>query len=92
MLNWRRDPDHERKLALIERSIASYEQRIQDSERRTKLIESEIEQIEKETEQLREQNAKGRELLSSIHALCMEADSSSTPAPPTPAATAPSLP
>ena len=59
MLNWRRDPDHERKLALTETSIAFYEQRIQDSERRTKQIESEI-------AQLREQNARGRELLASI--------------------------
>ena len=75
MLNWRRDP-------AIERSIAISEQRIQDSERRTK-------QIESETEQLREQNARGRELLASMHALCLEDDSSSTPAPPTPSATAP---
>ena len=82
MLNWRRDPDHERKLALIETSIAFYEQRIQDSERRTK-------QIESETEQLREQNAKGRELLASMHALCLEGNSSSTPAPPMPSVTAP---
>jgi hypothetical protein len=32
MLNWRRDPDHERKLALIERSIASIEQRTKQIE------------------------------------------------------------
>jgi hypothetical protein len=82
MLNWRRDPDHERKLALIETSIAFYEQRIQDSERGTK-------QIESETEQLREQNARGRELLASMHALCLEGNSSSTPAPPMPSVTAP---
>ena len=82
MLNWRRDPDHERKLALIETSIAFYEQRIQDSERRTKQIESEI-------AQLREQNARGRELLASMHVLCLEGNSSSTPAPPMPSVTAP---
>ena len=111
MLNWRRDPDHERKLALIETSIAFYEQRIQDSERRTKQIESEIEQIEKEselieneseqlrreseqirneaeqirqeTERLRRQNAKGKQLLSQIDALCFQDIFSSIPPPPT---------
>jgi septal ring factor EnvC (AmiA/AmiB activator) len=82
-LNWRRDPDHERKLALIERSIAliewsiaTSEQSIQDRERRLKLIES-------DTEQLREQNARGRQLLSQIDALCFPDASSSIPAPPT---------
>jgi septal ring factor EnvC (AmiA/AmiB activator) len=89
MLNWRRDPDHERKLALIERSIATSEQRIQDSERRTKQIESDIAQLRSETEQLREQNARGRQLLASMHALCLEGDSSSIPAPPMSAAIAP---
>ncbi len=92
MLNWRRDPDHERKLALIERSIAIYEQRIQDSERRTKQIESDIAQLRSETEQLREQNARGRQLLALMHSLCLEDDSSLTQTPPTPAATAPFLP
>jgi septal ring factor EnvC (AmiA/AmiB activator) len=89
-LNWRRDPDHERKLALIERSIAltemsiasieksiaTSEQRMEDSERRTK-------QIESETEQLREQNARGRQLLSQIDALCFPDASNTSPAPPT---------
>jgi septal ring factor EnvC (AmiA/AmiB activator) len=82
MLNWRRDPDHERKLALIERSIAliewsiaTSEQSIQDRERRLKLIES-------DTEQLREQNARGRQLLSQIDALCFPDASSSIPARP----------
>ena len=92
MLNWRRDPDHERKLALMERSIAASERRIQESEKRTKQIESETEQIEKETELLRQQNARGWQRLASRQALCLADDSSSIPAPPTPPATAPSLP
>mgnify|MGYP003335787971 CR=1 FL=1 len=75
-LNWRRDPDHERKLALIE-------QRIQDSERRTRQIERDTNQIKSETEQLRELNAKGRQLLSRIDALCFPDGINSTPAPPT---------
>jgi flagellar biosynthesis/type III secretory pathway chaperone len=76
ILNWRRDPDHERKLALIERSIALTERSIASIEQRTK-------QIESETEQLREQNARGRQLLSQIDALCFPDASSSIPAPPT---------
>jgi hypothetical protein len=92
MLNWRRDPDYERKLALIERSIAVSERRIQESERRTKQIESETEQIRRETELLKQQNAKGRQLLASMHALCLADDSTSTPAPPTRPATGPSSP
>ena len=40
MLNWRRDPDHERKLALIERSIALTEKSIA-------LTESSIASIER---------------------------------------------
>jgi predicted nucleic acid-binding Zn-ribbon protein len=60
------------------------EQIRQDSERikkETVLIENEILQIEQETELLKRQNAKGRELLASMHALCYPDASSSTPAP-----------
>jgi septal ring factor EnvC (AmiA/AmiB activator) len=92
MLNWRRDPDYENRMAWIKRDIAISEQRIQDSERRTKQIESEI-------EQLREQNARGRQQLASMHqqlafmrALCFPDDSNSTPAEPTASASNPSLP
>ncbi|MEB3168863.1 MAG: hypothetical protein VKK97_09040, partial [Synechococcaceae cyanobacterium] len=90
MLNWRRDPDHERKLALIEmsiasieRSIASIETSIATSEQRMQDSESRLKQIESETERLREQNARGRQLLSQIDALCFPDAFSSTPAPPT---------
>ena len=89
MLNWRRDPDYERKLARIERSIAISEQRIQDSERRTRQIESDIVQIESDTEQIRVEterlrrlSGKGRQRLSRIDALCFPDGISSTPAPP----------
>ena len=127
MLNWRRDPDHERKLADIEMKIIDEDLRTADiemriieedqraaaSERRTKQIESDIvrlrseseqikkesEQIKKETEQIRQetellrrQNAKGRELLASMHALCYPDASSSTPAPSIATDSVPSLP
>ena len=74
MLNWRRDPDYERRMNALAIRIQQ--------------IEKETAQIEKETALLKEQNARGRELLASIDALCLEDDSSSTPAPSTPAATA----
>ncbi|MFN9618196.1 MAG: hypothetical protein ACK55X_00595 [Synechococcaceae cyanobacterium] len=76
------DPDCERKLARIERSIAISEQRIQNSERRTRQIESDTEQIRAETQRLRRLNAKGRQRLSHIDALCFPDGISSTPAPP----------
>jgi len=78
MLNWRRDPDYERRMNALRSETAQ--------------IRKETEQIRKENELLREQNARGRELLASIDALCWEDESSSIPAPPTPAATAPSSP
>jgi hypothetical protein len=69
MLNWRRDPDYERRM---------------------NALRSDSERIRQETERLRQQNAKGRQLLASIDALCFADDFNSTPAPPTPADTAPS--
>jgi hypothetical protein len=62
MLNWRRDPDYERRMnALAFR----------------------IQQTRNETERLRRQNAKGRQLLASIDALCFPDASNSTPPPST---------
>jgi septal ring factor EnvC (AmiA/AmiB activator) len=102
MLNWRRDPDYESKLADVEMRIIDEDLRIAASERRTRQIESDIvrlrsesEQIKKESEQIRQeteqirqetdllrrQNAKGRELLASMHALCYPDASNSIPAP-----------
>jgi hypothetical protein len=85
MLNWRRDPD--------------YEQRKMQHEWRMKQLAKDIEQIEKETEQLRQettwlrqQNARGRQLLASIDALCFPPESSSIPASATEPASNPSSP
>jgi hypothetical protein len=85
MLNWRRDPDYERRMNAL--AI-----RIQQTKKETAQIESDILQVRKETALLKEQNARGRELLASIDALCLEDDSSLTPVPSTPAATALSSP
>ena len=106
MLNWRRDPDYERRmnaLRLETAGIRSDFERIKNEteqikketeqiKRETEQIKRETEQLKSESEQLREQNARGRQLLASMHALCLADDSSSIPAPPTPAATAPSSP
>ena len=98
MLNWRRDPDYESKLADVEMRIIDEDLRIAASERRTRQIESDIvrlrsesEQIRQETDLLRRQNAKGRELLASMHALCYPDASSSTPAPSIATDSVPSL-
>jgi hypothetical protein len=69
MLNWRRDP--------------GYEQRKMLSELRIRQIDARTKQIENETEQLRQENARGRQLLASIDALCFPPECSSTHPNPT---------
>ncbi|MFM1798108.1 MAG: hypothetical protein RLZZ117_386 [Cyanobacteriota bacterium] len=78
MLNWRRDPDYERRMNALKNEI---EQLRKDSR-----------QIEKETERLRQENTRGRQLLASIDALCFPPESSSIPAPATEPASNPSSP
>ncbi len=99
MLNWRRDPDYERRMNALairiqqtKQETAQIESDISRVRKETGQIESDILQVRKENTLLKEQNARGRELLASIDALCLEHDSSSTPAPSTPAATALSSP
>jgi hypothetical protein len=69
MLNWRRDPDYERRMNAL--AI-----RIQQTR-------NETEQLRQETERLRRQNAKGRQLLANIDALCFPDASNSTLPPST---------
>ena len=69
MLNWRRDPDYERRKTR--------------HEARMKQLASEIEQIRTETEQLRRENAKQRALSALIRQHCFPDESNSTPLPPT---------
>jgi predicted nucleic acid-binding Zn-ribbon protein len=88
MLNWRRDPDYERRMNALAIRIQQIEKETAQIESDISRVRKETAQIEKETALLKEQNARGRELLASIDALCLEDDSSSTPAPSTPAATA----
>jgi len=92
MLNWRRDPDHEWRMNVLRSETAQIRKETEQIRSETEQIRKENEQIRKENELLREQNARGRELLDSIDALCWEDELSSIPAPPTPAATAPSSP
>jgi septal ring factor EnvC (AmiA/AmiB activator) len=76
MLNWRRDPDYERRMNAL--AI-----RIQQTRNETEQIKKDAEQLRKETERLRRQKAKGRQLLASIDALCFPDASSSTLPPST---------
>lgn len=78
MLNWRRDPDYERRKM-------QHEWRMRQIDERTK-------QLENETEQLRQENAKGRQLLAKIDALCFPPESSSIPAIATEPGSKPSSP
>ena len=71
MLNWRRDPDYERRMNAL--AI-----RIQQTRNETEQIKNDTERLRQETAQLRRQNAKGRQLLASIDALCFPDVSSST--------------
>ena len=85
MLNWR--PVHE-----IEERTKEIENEILRVRSESEQIKKETEQIRQETELLRRQNAKGRELLASMHALCYPDASSSTPAPSTETDSRPSSP
>jgi hypothetical protein len=69
MLNWRRDPDYERR-------VMHFEQRKIQHELRMKQLESEI-------EQLRRENARERALSALIEQHCFQDASNSNPLPPT---------
>ena len=99
MLNWRRDPDYEQRKMQHEWRMKQLENDILRVRRDRERIENDIlqvrndsERIEKETEQLRQENAKGRQLLASIDALCFPPESSSIPPNPTEPGSKPSLP
>ena len=68
MLNWRRDPDYEQRMLLSEQLMRQSELRIKQIDARTRQLETEIEQLRKE-------NARGRQLLASIDALCFPPES-----------------
>jgi hypothetical protein len=76
MLNWRRDPDYERRVMHFEQRKIHYEQRKIQHELRMKRLESEI-------EQLRRENARERALSALIEQHCFQDASNSNPLPPT---------
>ena len=78
MLNWRRDPD--------------YERRKMQHEWRMKQLENEILQIEKETERLRQQRAREKAWRTSVEEFFSQPESSSIPASATEADCKPSSP
>ena len=76
MLNWRRDPDYERRMHALRIDRERIENDILQ-------IENEILQIEKDTEQLRQENARARALNALIRQRCFPPVSSSIPQSPT---------
>jgi predicted nucleic acid-binding Zn-ribbon protein len=78
MLNWRRDPDYERRMNALAIRIQQTRNETEQIKKDTEQIKNETEQLRQETERLRRQNAKGRQLLSQIDALCFPDASSST--------------
>lgn len=83
MLNWRRDPDFERRLNALRIDRERIENEILLVEKDIERIENEILQIEKDTEQLRQENARSRALNALIRQRCFSPVSSSIPQPPT---------
>jgi predicted nucleic acid-binding Zn-ribbon protein len=78
MLNWRRDPDYERRMNALAIRIQQTRNETEQIKKDTEQIKNETEQLRQETERLRRQNAKGRQLLANIDALCFPDASSST--------------
>jgi predicted nucleic acid-binding Zn-ribbon protein len=90
MLNWRRDPDYERRMNALRIDRERIENDIVQVEKEIGRIENEILQIEKDTEQLRQENvrlkasnARARALNALIRQRCFPPVSSSIPQPPT---------
>ncbi|MFM7313993.1 MAG: hypothetical protein ACKO0M_12645, partial [Cyanobium sp.] len=76
MLNWRRDPDYERRISAlrsdserIRRETEQIRRECEQIEKDTEQIERDTEQIEKETELLRQENARLRMLNARTKAL-----------------------
>ena len=85
MLNWRRDPDYEQRKMW-------HEERMMQLAKDIGQIEKDTEKLRQETAKLRLQNARGRQLLTSIDALCFPPESSSIPASATEPNSKPSSP
>jgi hypothetical protein len=90
MLNWRRDPDFERRMNAKLIEIERIKRDTERIERETKWIEKDTERIRSETEQLRRENARlralnarAKTLLSCVDQLCFPPESSSSPVTPT---------
>ena len=97
MLNWRRDPDYERRMNALairiqqtENDILRFENDSEQIENDILQVESDIVQIEKETEQLRRENAKlktynakMRHFISYVDQLCFPPECNSTLPPGT---------
>ena len=90
MLNWRRDPDYERRKRLSEQRMKQIDERTRQIEKETEQIKKESEQIEKEIALLRQENSRlarlnawDQALDASIKRLCFPSDSNLTLPTPT---------
>ncbi len=82
MLNWRRDPDYERRMNALRSDRERIENDILQVEKEIERIESETEQLRRENARLRALNAKAKILLSYVDQHCFPPESSSIPIPP----------
>jgi hypothetical protein len=79
MLNWRRDPDYERRMHALRIDRERIENDILQIEKEILLVRSDSERIKKETEQLRRENARQKVLNASIRRLCVPPETYSIP-------------
>jgi hypothetical protein len=86
MLNWRRDPDYERRMLHFERCKMQHEWRMKQLENEILRVRSESEQIEKETRQivketelLRQQRAREKAWRTSVEQFFSQPESTLTP-------------
>ncbi len=83
MLNWRCDPDYERRMNALRSDRERIENDILQVEKEIERIESETEQLRRENARLRALNANAKILLSCVDQHCFPPESSSSPVTPT---------
>jgi hypothetical protein len=83
MLNWRRDPDFERRIHALRSETEQIRRETEQIKSDTERIRRETEQLRRENARLRALNAKAKILLSCVDQHCFPPESSSIPIPPT---------
>jgi predicted RNase H-like nuclease (RuvC/YqgF family) len=83
MLNWRRDPDYERRMNALAIRIQQTKNETEQIEKETELIKKDTERLRRENAKLKAYNAKMRHFISCVDQLCFPPECSSTPPPAT---------